>query len=103
LTAAFIGIILVSAAGGFSTPDYKIPTYGQSDKALHFVAFFALTLSFYWIIETARRKVLQLTFTVCTLGLGFASEIIQGLLPVSGVACDTRTGLALTCVDQSRV
>lgn len=24
----------------------------------------------------------QLTFTVCTLGLGFASEVIQGLLPI---------------------
>ncbi|KAF2685499.1 hypothetical protein K458DRAFT_13100 [Lentithecium fluviatile CBS 122367] len=81
--AAFIAIILISAAGGFSTPDYKIPTYGQSDKALHFVAFFALTLTFYWIIEAARRKVLQITFTVCTLGLGFASEIIQGLLPIN--------------------
>lgn len=26
---------------------------------------------------------LQLTFTVCTLGLGVASEVVQGLLPVS--------------------
>lgn len=82
-TAAFVAIILIAAAGGFSTADYSIPSYGQSDKALHFVAFFALTFCFYWIIETARKKVLQLTFTVCTLGLGFASEIVQGLLPVS--------------------
>ncbi|KAF2851129.1 hypothetical protein T440DRAFT_467874 [Plenodomus tracheiphilus IPT5] len=80
--AAFIGLILISAAAGFSPPDYSIPTYKQSDKALHFVAFFLLTLSFYWILETSRRKVLQFTFTVCTLGLGVASEVVQGLLPI---------------------
>ncbi|OAL45987.1 hypothetical protein IQ07DRAFT_590774 [Pyrenochaeta sp. DS3sAY3a] len=80
--AAFVGLILISAAAGFSPPDYKIPTYKQSDKVLHFLAFFLLTLTFYWIIETSRRKVLQLTFTVCTIGLGLASEIIQGLLPI---------------------
>ncbi|KNG47636.1 hypothetical protein TW65_05705 [Stemphylium lycopersici] len=78
---AFIGLIFISAAAGFSPPDYKIPSYKQSDKALHFVAFFLLTLCFYWILETSRRKVLQLTFTVCTLGLGMASEVVQGLLP----------------------
>ena len=70
----------MSAAAGFS--DYSIPTYKQSDKALHFIAFFLLTLTFYWILETSRRKVLQLTFIVCTIGLGAASEIVQGLLPV---------------------
>ncbi|KAL6709605.1 hypothetical protein ACN47E_001540 [Coniothyrium glycines] len=80
--AAFVALILISAAAGFSPPDYTIPTYKQSDKALHFVAFFLITLSFYWILETSRRKVLQLTLTVCTLGLGVASEIIQGLLPI---------------------
>ncbi|EMD97508.1 hypothetical protein COCHEDRAFT_1125127 [Bipolaris maydis C5] len=79
---AFVGLIFISAAAGFSPPDYKIPTYKQSDKALHFTAFFLLTLCFYWILETNRRKVVQLTFTVCTLGLGFASEVIQGLLPI---------------------
>jgi hypothetical protein len=78
-----VGIIFISAAAGFSPPDYTIPTYKQSDKVLHFLAFFFLTLTFYWILETSRRKVLQLTFTICTLGLAFASEIVQGLLPVS--------------------
>merc|ERR1712228_666882 len=60
--AAFVAVILISAAAGFSPPDYKIPTYKQSDKVLHFVAFFALTVAFYWVVETSRRKVLQLTF-----------------------------------------
>lgn len=80
--AGFVALILISAAAGFSPPDYKLPTYKQSDKALHFVAFFLLTLTFYWILETSRRKVLQLTFTVCTVVLGIASEVVQGLLPV---------------------
>jgi VanZ family protein len=79
-------LIFISAAAGFSPPDYKIPNYKQSDKVLHFVAFFLITLSFYWVLETSRRKVLQLTFTVCTIGLGCISEVVQGLLPVSSVA-----------------
>jgi VanZ family protein len=81
--AAFVLLIFISAAAGFTPPDYTIPTYKQSDKVLHFIAFFLLTLTFYWILETSRRKVLQLTFTVCTLGLGCVSEVVQGLLPVS--------------------
>ncbi|KAL5121137.1 hypothetical protein ACEQ8H_000988 [Pleosporales sp. CAS-2024a] len=80
--AAFVLLIFISAAAGFSPPSYTIPTYKQSDKVLHFVAFFLITLSFYWIVETSRRKVLQLTFTVCTLGLGCVSEVVQGLLPI---------------------
>lgn len=77
-------MIFISAAGGFAPPEYNaVPTYKQSDKALHFIAFFLLTLTFYWILETSRRKVLQLTFTAVTLGLGVASEVVQGLLPVS--------------------
>jgi VanZ family protein len=81
-TGAFTALLLISAAAGFSPPDYSIPSYKQSDKALHFLAFFLLTLCFYWILETSRRKVLQVTFVVCTLGLGVASEVVQGVLPV---------------------
>jgi VanZ family protein len=80
-TGAFAALILISAAA-FSPSDYSIPSYKQSDKALHFVAFFLLTVAFYWILETSRRKVLQFTLLVCTLGLGVASEVVQGLLPV---------------------
>jgi VanZ family protein len=81
--AAFTILLLLSAALGVSPPDYTLPSYAQSDKALHFVAFFALTTCFYWILETSRRKVLQVTFIVVTLGLGVASEVVQGMLPVS--------------------
>ncbi|KAF2827473.1 hypothetical protein CC86DRAFT_211530 [Ophiobolus disseminans] len=80
--AGFALLLFISAAAGFSPPDYTIPTYKQSDKVLHFVAFFLITLTFYWILEASRRKVLQLTFTVCTLGLGCVSEVVQGLLPI---------------------
>ncbi|KAF3053497.1 hypothetical protein E8E11_010687 [Didymella keratinophila] len=79
---AFVALIFISAAAGFSPSNYSIPSYKQSDKALHFIAFFLLTLAFYWILETSRRKVLQYTFIVCTIGLGVASEVVQGLLPI---------------------
>ncbi|PVI07056.1 hypothetical protein DM02DRAFT_609429 [Periconia macrospinosa] len=79
---AFAAIIFLSAAAGFSPSEYSLPTYKQSDKVLHFIAFFLLTFCFYWILEASRRKVVHLTFTICTLGLGCASEIIQGLLPI---------------------
>ncbi|KAK5076202.1 hypothetical protein LTS08_006828 [Lithohypha guttulata] len=53
----------------------------QSDKVLHFVTFFALTATFYFIFDTARKRLLHLTLVVCTLVLGIGSEVAQGLLP----------------------
>jgi hypothetical protein len=50
-TGAFVALIFISAAAGFSPPDYKVPSYKQSDKVLHFTAFFLITLTFYWILE----------------------------------------------------
>jgi hypothetical protein len=47
------------------------------------VTFFLLTLCFYWILETNKRRNLQLTLLVCPALLGFGSEVVQGLLPVS--------------------
>lgn len=58
------------------------------------MAFFLLTLAFYWILETSRRKVLQYTFIVCTIGLGVASEIVQGLLPVRTDIMEQETRVA---------
>ncbi|KAM7204290.1 hypothetical protein V8F20_003703 [Naviculisporaceae sp. PSN 640] len=52
-----------------------------NDKFLHLITFFLLTLVFYWIIDTNRRRTLNLTLVVCTLGLGVGSEILQALLP----------------------
>jgi hypothetical protein len=75
-----------------------LPSYKQSDKVLHFLTFLLLTvitppattkllanshkLSFYWIIETSRRRVLHFTIFVCPITLGIGSEIAQGILPV---------------------
>jgi hypothetical protein len=52
-----------------------------NDKVLHCVTFFILTTAFYWILDTTRRRTLNLTLVVCTLVLGIGSEILQGLLP----------------------
>ncbi|KAK5173163.1 uncharacterized protein LTR77_003285 [Saxophila tyrrhenica] len=77
--AAFAVLLLASAYLGLSTQ--KIPSYGQSDKGLHFVTFLLLTLTFYWILETSRRRCIHLTLVVVTVGLGIGSEVVQALLP----------------------
>ncbi|KAK5125270.1 hypothetical protein LTR85_000946 [Meristemomyces frigidus] len=77
--ASFVSLILASAYLGLSTQ--KIPQYGQSDKGLHFITFFLLTLTFYWAIETSRKRMLHLTLLVCTAGLSIGSEIVQAVLP----------------------
>jgi len=78
-TVGFGVLILASAYLGLAPS--TIPTYNQSDKVLHFVTFFLLTICFYWILETNKRRNLQLTLFVCTLCLGVGSEVAQGLLP----------------------
>ena len=57
----------------------QVPQVNQ--KALHFLAFFILTIAFYWILDTTRRRVLNFTLVVVTFGLGLGSEALQGLLP----------------------
>ncbi|KAI1483679.1 hypothetical protein K445DRAFT_319764 [Daldinia sp. EC12] len=52
-----------------------------NDKVLHLLTFFLLTIAFYWIIDTNRRRTLNFTVVVCTLGLGIGSEFLQGFLP----------------------
>ncbi|KAI1770159.1 hypothetical protein F4818DRAFT_276851 [Hypoxylon cercidicola] len=52
-----------------------------NDKVLHLLTFFLLTTAFYWIIDTNRRRTLNLTVVVCTLCLGVGSEFLQGFLP----------------------
>ncbi|KAI5920518.1 VanZ domain protein [Camillea tinctor] len=52
-----------------------------NDKVLHVVTFFLLTVVFYWIVDTNRRRTLNLTLVVCTLALGVGSEFLQGFLP----------------------
>ena len=52
-----------------------------NDKVLHVVTFFILTIVFYWIVDTNRRRTLNMTLVVCTLGLGVGSEFLQSFLP----------------------
>jgi hypothetical protein len=42
IAGAFIALVLLSAYLGLTTN--KIPQYGHSDKGLHFVTFFLLTV-----------------------------------------------------------
>ncbi|KAF2758109.1 hypothetical protein EJ05DRAFT_510937 [Pseudovirgaria hyperparasitica] len=79
--AAFSIVCIFAAGAGFAPSQYEIPSYKQSDKVLHFFTFFIVTTAFYWILETNRRRVLQLTALVCTLGLGVGSEFIQWAIP----------------------
>lgn len=78
--ASSLGLLPHSALP--STPAAAQPYIpSQSDKALHFLCFFALTATFYFILDTSRRRVIQITLIVCTLVLGVGSEVAQGLLP----------------------
>ena len=78
-------LLLVSAFGGLlphsSLPATPTAPFAQSDKILHLLTFFFLTITFYFILDTTRRRVLHFTLSICTLGLGLGSEVIQGLLP----------------------
>jgi len=53
----------------------------SSDKLVHFTTLFALTLVFYWVLDTSRRRAVHLTLTVCTVGLAVGSEFVQSFLP----------------------
>ena len=52
-----------------------------NDKVLHFVDFFLLTACFYWILDTSRRRNVNVTLFVCTAVLALGSELLQALLP----------------------
>ncbi|KAJ5287994.1 hypothetical protein N7478_003680 [Penicillium angulare] len=75
ILAGYIGLLPHSTTS-------TIPSNLQpNDKFLHLFTFFLLSLTFYWIIDTTRRRTLHLTLLICTLGLGVGSEVIQGFLP----------------------
>jgi len=52
-----------------------------NDKLLHVLTFFLITTCFYWILDTSRRRNLNLTLLVCTAILGVGSELLQAFLP----------------------
>ncbi|KAG0126939.1 hypothetical protein HOY82DRAFT_94019 [Tuber indicum] len=74
---AFILLSLFSLWLGTTTTSIPV-----NDKFLHYAVFFVLTTSFYWILDTSRRRVFNLTFFICTLFLSIFSEFLQTLLSV---------------------
>ncbi|KAF9873533.1 VanZ like family protein [Colletotrichum karsti] len=74
----FFALLLVAGYAGLTS--LQLGQY-VNDKVLHFATFFLLTLVFYWILDTNRRRTLNLTLTVCTFVLGVGSEFLQGFLP----------------------
>lgn len=83
-TGAFVFLLILSAYIGLlpHSDSSSVPSQLQpNDKVLHVVTFFLLSLIFYWIPDTTRRRTLHLTLVVCTLALGVGSEIVQGILP----------------------
>lgn len=71
-------LLLIAAYAGFTT--LQLGQY-VNDKVLHFGTFLLLTVVFYWIVDTNRRRTLNMTLVVCTLCLGVGSEFIQSFLP----------------------
>ncbi|KAK3385035.1 hypothetical protein B0H63DRAFT_472209 [Podospora didyma] len=80
LPFAGVFFLLLFLAGYAGLSSLQVDAH-VDDKVLHFATFFALTIAFYWIIDTNRRRTLNLTLVVCTLGLGVGSEFLQALLP----------------------
>lgn len=76
--AAFLLLLLVAGYAGLTS--IQLTQY-VNDKVLHFGTFFLLTVVFYWIIDTNRRRTLNMTLVVCTLVLGVGSEFLQSFLP----------------------
>ncbi|KAK1457210.1 VanZ like family protein [Colletotrichum cuscutae] len=77
-SGVFFALLLVAGYAGLTT--LQLGQY-VNDKVLHFTTFFLLTIVFYWILDTNRRRTLNLTLTVCTFILGVGSEFLQGFLP----------------------
>lgn len=77
-TGVFVLLLLLAGYAGLSSLQIDALV---NDKVLHFATFFALTLAFYWILDTNRRRTLNLTLFVCTLALGVGSEFLQAILP----------------------
>lgn len=77
-SGAFFFFLLGAAYLGLSS---GVQVAQVNDKVLHFVTFFILTLTFYWIFDTTRRRNLNFTLLIVTCGLGLGSEVLQAFLP----------------------
>ncbi|KAG9230316.1 hypothetical protein BJ875DRAFT_520491 [Amylocarpus encephaloides] len=74
-------LFLFATAGYAGLTSLQLDNFPINDKALHALTFFILTTCFYWILDTSRRRNLNLTLLVCTGILGIGSEFLQGFLP----------------------
>ncbi|KAK4154404.1 hypothetical protein C8A00DRAFT_14472 [Chaetomidium leptoderma] len=77
----FTLLLLLAGYAGLSSLQLDETTLPINDKVLHALTFFSLTVAFYWVIDTSRRRTLHLTLVVCTAGLGVGSEFLQAVLP----------------------
>jgi len=75
---AFVLLLLISGYLGLSSLQLG---HIINDKVLHVLTFFVLTTVFYWILDTTRRRNLNLSLLVCTALLGVGSEFLQSALP----------------------
>lgn len=72
-------VLELLAAGYVGLTSIQIPQV--NDKFLHFIVFFVLALTFYWILDTTRRRTFNLTLSIVIVGLGVTSELLQAFLP----------------------
>lgn len=77
-TGAFFLLLLLAGYAGLTSLQLELYI---NDKVLHLLTFFALTVVFYWVVDTNRRRTLNLALVVCTGVLGAGSEFLQELLP----------------------
>ncbi|KAJ9426711.1 hypothetical protein QL093DRAFT_2187519 [Fusarium oxysporum] len=64
LLGVFLLLLLIAAYAGLTS--IQLGQY-VNDKVLHFTTFFALTVVFYWVVDTNRRRVMNMTLVVCTI------------------------------------
>ncbi|KAL8683044.1 MAG: hypothetical protein Q9186_000954 [Xanthomendoza sp. 1 TL-2023] len=74
---AFTVLLLLAAYLRLSS--MQIPQINPG--VLHLVTFFLLTVTFYWIFDTTRRRLLNFTLLLITFALGLGSEALQYILP----------------------
>ncbi|KAK6593739.1 hypothetical protein H4I95_11131 [Botrytis cinerea] len=75
---AFLFLLLLAGYAGLTSIQVDAVI---NDKVLHTLTFFILTIVFYWILDTSRRRNLNFTLIICTGILGVGSEFLQGFLP----------------------
>ncbi|RGP69834.1 hypothetical protein FLONG3_7660 [Fusarium longipes] len=77
VAGAFLVLLLIAAYAGLTS--IQLGQY-VNDKLLHFITFFTLTVVFYWVVDTNRRRVMNMTLVACTVVLGVGSEFVQSFL-----------------------